>query len=159
MPEVTCIKFCEFFRKVKITRNNPWQRNVQQILLWSSCKTWRWRIIYSPKRRFVRETLPIRQKMLAEIKLESWGRNNGRVVIEDGKTDNFKFSLFALYPSPPKKDIGLSSFPKTLWLYQCADPTSEEEGSNVMQLARWGTPSPNSYIALRDWISWRTGFH
>jgi len=69
-----------------------------------------------PKRRFVTKALPIRPEMLSEITLEDWERNNGRVVIEDSKTDNAKFNLFALYPHscPPKKDMGLSSFPKTL---------------------------------------------
>jgi hypothetical protein len=68
-----------------------------------------------PKRRFVTKTLPIRPEMLAEITLEGWERNNGRIVIEDSKTDNAKFNLFALYPSSPppkKKDTGFSSFLK-----------------------------------------------
>jgi len=62
-----------------------------------------------PKRRFVTKTLPIRPEMLAEITLEGWERNNGRLVIEDSKTDNAKFNLFALYlfsTTPPlSKDI------------------------------------------------------
>jgi len=71
-----------------------------------------------PKQRFITKTLPIRPEMLAKIALEGWGRNNGRVVIEGSKTDNAKFNLFALYHLPHKKrEMGLSSFPKTLRLF------------------------------------------